>query len=301
MIKKILTTNTFSAKALRCLLLSLCFLLIINCSPSTGGDISSSPVEQTEPTNDPDHPSLIYKVLMPAKYFTVDKLNQLYLVTERNEVIKYDINGTEVFRYNNNFLENLTHVDVTDPFNILLYYPDYLTAITVDRTLSQVGEFNLTTLDFNKIQAIGTSNDGNIWLYDDLGFKLKKISKNGTLLRESVDLSLQLNYAPKPTFVMERENDVYLNDPEYGIIIFNIFGEYNSTLNNLKGIDRFQIFDNRLVYKKEKEIITYHLQSLDSKILKLPVELSASDDAMIQKNRLYVSNDSGLFVYQIEG
>ena len=253
-------------------LLAYCFIYIslMSCAPKLTTNPPLLTPDSAPPLLTPDpHPSLLYSIPLPSKYFTTDKLNQLYIVTERNEVIKYDAKGKEVFKYNNNFLEDLSHVDVTDPFNILLYYPDFLSIITLDRTMNKTGEFNLSNLNLIQVRAIGSSNDNNVWLYDELTFKLKKVARNGTILRESVDLNLQINYSPKPALLMERENAVYLNDPKFGIFIFNIFGEYDSVL-ELKEIDRFQVFDNQLIYKKGKQLFSYHLQSFHQKEIILP-------------------------------
>ncbi len=222
------------------------------------------------------------------------------LITDRNEVIKVRfINGKEVFRYNNNFLGDLSHIDVTDPFNILLYYSEFLTAITLDRTMSKTGEFNFTNLNLTQVKAIGTSNDNNVWLYDEITFKLLKVDRNGAILRNSVDLNLQMNYTSKPTFIIERENNVYLNDPNFGILIFNIFGEYDSLL-ELKDIDHFQIFDNQLIYKKGNQLLSYHLQSFNQKAIPLPIRLNNSDKVLVQQNRLFVRKTNSVDIYEIK-
>jgi len=238
--------------------------LMLSCA-----SVTSTQTTKESVTIDPDFESsdssvALYTIPLSSKSFATDKLNQLYLITEQNEIIKYDSKGKEVFRYNNNFLENLSHVDATDPFNLLLYYPDYLSVITLDRTMNKTGEFD----------------------------------RSGDVLRQSVDLNLQLNYPPKPIFLIEKENSIYVNDPAYGILIFNVFGEYESMI-ELKGINTFQIFDNRLLYKKGQEVFSYHLQTFDQRAIKLPVELKDSDEILIQKNRLFVRKTDRIEVYTL--
>jgi hypothetical protein len=288
-------------KLITCVFIYFC---LVSCAPknamitneSSESSILSSPDSSFLQTSSSTAP--LFSIPIQSKYFTTDKLNQLYIVTKNNEVIKYDAKGKEVFRYNNNFLENLSNIDATNPFNILLYYPDFLTVITLDRTMSKTGEFNLSNLNLIRVNAIGSSNDNNIWLYDEVAFKLKKIDRSSSVFRESIDLSLQLNYSLKPNFLIERENYVYLNDPDFGVVIFNIFGEYDSVL-KLKGIDRFQVFDNRLIYKKGEQVFSYHLQTFDQKVLELPVLLKKEEEILIRKNRLFVRKADKIEVFEI--
>ncbi len=274
-------------------------LFLVSCTPKFAPS-SAEPVEEIiEDDEVIVSKDLLFSIPVKAKYFATDKLNQFYTVTDKNEIIKFDSKGKEVFRYTNNYLDNLTHLDATDPFNILLYYPDFLSVITLDRTMNETGNFDLSNLNFIQVKAIGTSNDNNIWLFDEVAFKLKKINRNGTVLRQSVDLNLQMNHKPKPVFLIERENAVFVNDPEYGIIVFNIFGEYDSVL-NLKGLDQFQVLDNQLLFKKDKKMFSYHIQSLRQKEIKLPVELNASDEVLIQKNRVCIRKANRIEVYQLQ-
>ncbi len=280
-----------------------CFL--VSCTPKVAPPLHSSDTtsqinQDTTPRNQTsDNQKSLYTIPIATKSFSIDKLNQLYLVTNRNEVIKFDSKGKEVFRYNNNFLDNLKLVDATNPFNILLYYPDYFSAITLDRTMNQNGEFDLSNLNLFQTKAVGSSNDKNLWLYDEVAFKLKKINRSGMVLRESVDISLQINYSPKPIFLVERENMVYVNDPDYGILVFNNFGEYESLL-ELKDIEKFQVNNSRLFFKKGTKFFAYHLQSFIQKEILLPAKLESSDDILIGKNRIFVRKTNQVEVYEIE-
>jgi len=117
---------------------------------------------------------LIKSLPIEALLITSDKLQQLYVVTSKNDLIKYNSKGEELFRYSNNTLGELKHVDVTDPFNVLLYYPEFLTVLTLNRTLNPTGEFVLFDLNVLDVQSVALSNDNNIWLYDDVSFQIKK-------------------------------------------------------------------------------------------------------------------------------
>lgn len=229
----------------------------------------------------------------PLAYFTTDKLQQVYIVTPQNEVIKYDKRGKEVFRYNNNRLGHLAKVDVTNPFNILLYYPDYLKVITLDRTLSPVGEFNLIDLGVTNVKAIGLSNDNNIWLFDDLGFRLKKVDQFGKVLLESGDLSLLLNRGFVPNHIVERNNMVYVNVPDTGVFIFDNFGRYLSMI-ELKEVEEFQVIDDQLVFLRQGIISVLGTKTLKLTGWPIPKNRTSTSLINLRENNLFMADANGV-------
>lgn len=232
----------------------------------------------------------------PFAFFTTDKLQQIYAVTPRNEVIKYSPDGQEQFRFNNNTLGKLGHIDATDPFNLLLFYPDFQIAITLDRTMSKTGEFNLQDLDIFNVQAMATSRDNDIWLYDELNFQLKKINREGIIQSKSEDLNLLLGQAPEVQSIEARDNFVYLNAPNIGLLVFDNFGNYHKTI-PIKGIQAFQVLERQLIYQLQDQMYVFHLQALTETSLAIPKELSPKTQIRLQKNRLYALSEANLKVY----
>lgn len=232
----------------------------------------------------------------PFEFFTTDKLQQIYAVTPSNEVIKYSVDGQELFRFNNNTLGKLGHIDATDPFNLLLFYPDFQIAITLDRTMSKTGEFNLQNLGIFNVQAMATSRDNDIWLYDELNFQLKKINRDGIVQSRSEDLNLLLGQAPDAQSIEARENFVYLNAPNLGLLVFDNFGNYHKTL-PIKDIQWFQVLDKQLIYQSNEQMFVFHLKALTEAPLALPEGLSPKAQIRLQKNRLYVLSQTTLNVY----
>ena len=241
--------------------------------------------------------TLLGTINIKAKAFTTDKLGQIYVVTEKNEVIKYDPYGNEMFRFNNNRLGELQHIDATDPFNVLLYYSDYMTVVTLDRTLNQTLEYDLINLNLLEVKAIGMSNDNNVWLYDDVTFKLRKVDRKGQDLIESDDLNLLLFYTPTPNFILERANAVYVNNPETGVLVFDNYGQYIKTL-DFKNLDDFQVFNNQLIFRKEEKLMSFHLQPLVLQPIELPSNVNKTDDIRIQKNKLFIKKEDKILIYQ---
>ncbi len=272
---------------------SLLILLFFFCSSCSAQN--TSPITTTE--NDTSAYNLITEIGVEAKLIATDKLQQLYIVTEKNEVIKYNPEGKELFRFSNNTLGDLTHIDATNPFSVLLYYPDYMTVYTLGRTLNQTGEFNLFDLNLTDVQAVGMANDNNLWLYDDVFYKIKKINRKGDILRQSENLQNQLDKLIEPNFIVERENLLYVNDPKLGVLVFDIYGQYVKTL-DIKNLISFQIMGEQLIYQEENQLKSFHLKSLVSKIIDLPAGISNEHQVQIQKSNLFVMKKKSLLIYK---
>lgn len=192
----------------------------------------------------PDSSSVAQLAFLPGDFrdFTTDALQQVYAVTPKNEVLKYSPDGQLLFQYTNNRLSELTFVDATNPFNVLLYYADYQVAITLDRTLNKTGEFQLFQLGLINPAAVAVSNDNHLWVFDEVNDQLKKIGPDGQVLTQSDNLSLLLGVAPHPTQLSIKGNFVYANDPALGILVFDAFGQYDRLL-AIKGIQSLQATD----------------------------------------------------------
>ncbi len=239
---------------------------------------------------------LISSIPVEAKFFTSDKLQQLYIVTPDNTVIKYSPDGEELFRYNNNTIGELTHIDATNPFNLLLYYPEFQTAITLDRTLNKIGEFNLWDLQVVDVRAVGLAVDNGLWVFDAATYTLKKISQEGQLLRQSDNLSLLLGLTPSPSKLVARANFVYVNDPGTGILVFDNFGQYDRSL-PITGIDDFQVVENRILYQIDNAYFIYNLKSFGEMQFPLPQGIAEPLQVRLQKDQLYVLLEKRLNVY----
>ncbi len=237
------------------------------------------------------------QIPVQANFFTTDNLKQVYVVNHKNELIKYNSQLEEVFRFSNNTLGQLTYVDVTNPFNILLYYPDFRALITLDRTLNKTGEFDLFDLDIEEVQAVALSNDNNIWLYDDVTFKIKKINRQGKKLVESDNLSFLLGHTIAPNFILEKANTLYVNSPAHGVLIFDLFGRYQNTL-SIKGLERFQVEGGHLVYYQAEQLFSFHLKSLLTKSSYIPHPEKGISALHIQRATLYLQREKQIELYR---
>jgi hypothetical protein len=217
----------------------------------------------------------------------LDALGQLYVVTERNELIQYRADGTEGYRYNNNTLGKLAIIDPSNPFSLLLYYPDFQTIILLDRTLSEKGRIVLSDLNLLNIELVALANDNFIWVYDEADMQLKKLDQSGTINFTSDRLNLLLPAGPDPNQLLAGNNRLLLNDPALGVLLFDQFGRLESTL-PIVGAESLQLMnDQTLIYLRMGKLFRYDLRALRESVLDLQLPCTDRCELLIGKEKMY--------------
>lgn len=240
----------------------------------------------------------VWSIPQNARWIAADQLRQLYVVTPSNEVIKYSSEGEVLYRYNNNTLGTLQYLDATDPFSLLLYYPDYQVVQVLDRTLNLMAEFRLWQYGIFQPRAIGMANDNQLWIYDEAVFRLKKLDPNGKVLAQSDDLNLLLGKQPRPDMLLVRQNRIWLLDSEQGIIVFDNFGQYSHTL-TLQNLSRIRIFDDKSIWCfVQHEWKCFDALTFLPRTVHIPADLAANPHTIIFPDYLFTLEPDGVSAWK---
>ena len=231
--------------------------------------------------------------------FTVDNLDNIYILNSRNQVKKLNANGDSVGVYNDiKKYGQATLLDVSNPLKILLYYKDYATVVVLDRFLNAVNIIDLRKQNIFQVKAIGQSYDNKLWVYDELEGKLKKIDEDGKLLQETPDFRLLLGQAPTPIKIFDENKYVYLYDSLKGVYVFDYFGSLKNNImidhwQNFKVTGKY-IFGTRLDMLYRYEISTFRVDEW-----KIPEEIYKSRSFNFSSTSLYVLKKEGIEIYSI--
>jgi hypothetical protein len=115
--------------------------------------------------------------------FTVDNLDNIYILNSRNQVKKLNANGDSVAIFNDvKRFGQATLIDVSNPLKVLLFYKDFATVVVLDRFLNVVNSIDLRKQNILQAKAIAQSYDNKIWVFDELESKLKKVEEDGKIL-----------------------------------------------------------------------------------------------------------------------
>lgn len=193
--------------------------------------------------------ALAHRFEAEVQVLSTDKLKQIYYVSPRQVLYKCNEQGQVLFEFSNRYLGTLSKVDASDPFDILLFYPDYQTILFLDRTLNMTADIRLKAEQFPLPALVALGRDRQVWIYDAALNTLNRIDRQGNIKSSSQDLSLLLGRRFTPNQLVCNERGIYLVDPEQGVLVFDLFAQFQSFL-PLGGIEQVQTFDQFLLYRR---------------------------------------------------
>ncbi len=239
---------------------------------------------------------------IPGNYTSmdIDVLENIYLITERtNRLKKIKSNGDSVAVFNDvKKYGNPSFIDVSNPLKTLVYYKNFSTVVILDRLLSLRNSINLRNAGIFKVNALATSYDNNIRLFDEQDLKLKKIDDDGNILTESNDFRQIFDTVPSPSFLVERDNYIYLYDEARGFYIFDYYGSLKNNLPFLHW-QHIAVAGNRLMGFAGDTLYSYELNSLNLKTYKLPDFFSGYEDIKAINGNVFLLRKDGVEVYKI--
>lgn len=238
-----------------------------------------------------DKPLIIKK---PHDYFTIDNLGNMFLIKD-HEIIKYLSNGNYFSRYSSLKLGTITNVDATNGLRIMLFYKDYQQIVFLDNQLSQKSDpVNLEDLGFEQTELVCPSANSGFWLFNKSNNELIRFDDHLKKLASTGNLKQVLQTELKPNFMIEHNGYLYLNCPETGIYVFDIFGAFSKVI-SIKNLKDFQVNEEIIYFLKANKLCSYNYKLFDEKCDTITTHKLNS--AMFYKNKKYISNNDTLFVY----
>ena len=231
-----------------------------------------------------------------TRFIEVDHMNQLYCVSGDHSIYKYNDKGELLYTFSENRLGQISQLDVSNPLRILVYFSDFTTLIYLDRTLSEISRQDLSTIDFAQTQTIAQASDNNIWFFDNERYTLKKINEQNNIIFESNDLNLLLETDIYPIKLKEFELQLYLNAPENGILVFDLFGNFIKTI-GIQSLDYFQLMENQLFYLKDGKLNSYNLTSFQHAELDIPLPWDEALQVCIGQDKIYLRKLNIVSIY----
>ena len=219
--------------------------------------------------------------------FTVDNLDNIYILNSRNQVKKINANGDSVAVYNNiRKFGQTTLIDVSNPLKVLLYYKDFATVAMLDRFLNVVNTVDLRKQNILQAKAIAQSYDNKIWVYDEVENKLKKVDESGKLLQETPDFRLLLDVAAQPIKIFDENKFVYLYDSTYGVYVFDYYGTLRNNI-MITGWQNFKVAGKYIYGSKADTLYRYDISDFQYDEWKLPGQLQNALSFNFTAGRVY--------------
>ncbi|MCB0795376.1 MAG: hypothetical protein KDB88_11620 [Flavobacteriales bacterium] len=229
--------------------------------------------------------------------FTTDELGNIYALHD-DEVELYNARGELGIRNSTKTFGRIVSVDAFYSLKPLLFSRDQGQIAMLDNTLSLQGSvINLPRRGFPQVVLVSASVQNAFWLYDERELQLIRVD---ALLREIAAtgrIDQLLGITPQPLQMHELDNWLYVNSPEHGILVFDLFGTYYKTLPVL-GADRFHVRGNGVYFVKDGSFFRYDLRDLIIESMPLPREIAERKlrDAHMEQGHLYLLYDDEIVI-----
>jgi hypothetical protein len=244
----------------------------------------------------------IFEQTIPGSYnsFNVDAIGNIYLITTTDQLKKIKSDGTLFAVYNDvKRYGKISAINVHNPLKILIYYKNYSVIVMLDKLLSFRNQIELKPLQFIDVNAVATTYDNNIWIYDEQNFKIKKLDDKGVLLLETADLRTLFDIAPSAEKLLDEDNQLYLIDKEQGVFIFDYYGAYNRNI-PLKDLSHVAVGKNCLFGFTDTTMEVIQLNNMASKKYTLPILAEKIKSLNFINNRLYILTQTSLNIYRLD-
>ncbi|MEO8583708.1 MAG: hypothetical protein ABI415_07915 [Flavitalea sp.] len=233
----------------------------------------------------------------PIINFSVDNLGNVYLLFQNGQLKKLTPDGDSAAVFNNvRKYGKLYSIDVTNPLKVLLYYRDFGTVVTLDRFLNVRSTLDLRTQNSLQVKAIGQSYDNNIWIFDEIESKLKKIADDGHLLDQSNDFRQIFDSTPSPNKIIDQNKTVYLYDPAKGVYEFDYYSAFKSRIPFLGWTD-FNVVNDAIVGRDKTFLYRYNAGSLQLQQFPVPAFMNEAEKIVIAPGMVYLLKDGAIMVY----
>jgi len=235
------------------------------------------------------------------KIFEIDNLGNIYLVTNNNQLKKINSNFDSIATFNDTKrYGNISLIDVTNPLKILVYYKDFATILELDRFFNIINTIDLHKQNLTGVNLIASSYDNNIWLFDEVNYKLKKIDDFGNILSETVDVRMLFdadNYFSM-NFLKDNNKEIFLYNKQNGLFVFDYYGGLKHRY-AIAGLTDLQFDKNVFIgLDVSNKIQQCNLQLMKTDVLRTNIDFSVVKKFIYTANCVYVITKEGLLVYK---
>lgn len=229
--------------------------------------------------------------------FTTDHLGNVYLIKndEVEKVAPYNIKNSINLSFSDPSLGEVKHIDAFNPMRIMLLYTPFNRIVFLDNKLNSLSTgFNPEELGLYDVQLSSISDQNRIWLYDQ---NLDQIvlwnPRIDGIEYSSQNITQIAGVENKPNFLVSDMNGVYINLPEVGILVFDVFGNFKKII-EVKGLTYFQIKDHRLYYYQKGELFMVGLKNPLLRKVRLPFK--GIKKLRIENQLLYLQLAEGILI-----
>ena len=230
-----------------------------------------------------------------AQNFTTDNFGNIYVINQ-SELKKYNSDGKLTHTYSNNNNGIISSIDVSNPVRILFFYQEYYSLIFLDNTLSPISDFQYFDINIYEPVLVCSSVQNGFWIFENTNNQLIHFTEN-----YKKNNSIRINLFEKsfePNFILERNNQIYINYPDTGIVVYSNLCNFQKII-QIKNLINFQITEENLLYfdTLKQAITVYNFKQENLFDIDIPRK-EKKTNARIEQDRLYFLIGNLLYIYR---
>lgn len=238
----------------------------------------------------------VYSIDTPAKFIETDILQNLYIITSNNAILKYDSSGKLLISQQFKNYGEIASIDVTNPLNPEIFFAGQNKIVITDNNLNNVSETGLENSTIQQYAVGCRASAGGYWLYDAQNLKIKRIDQDNITQIETPNLATLRIRDINPAYMTENSPWLYISIPSNGIAVFDQFGAYYKNV-PVKNLLRFQVVKNTIVYYTDSTLNYFDIGTNEQKAVNLPFLNAEVQDVKISSHRYWVQTKKGVQTY----
>ena len=240
---------------------------------------------------------IIYKGHAPSDHFYTDHLENIYFI-DKHKIFKVETSSGIISEYGSLSDGTISSADVSNPFNILLFYRDFNQVVFLDNKLAKLrSEINMSGLGIEQAILSCSSGSGGLWVFSDRDNRLVYFNHQLRNNHQSKTISSITGSSTKPVYMIENQNKLFLYIAGEGILVFDRFASYLKTV-PYSGPERFQVLGDRIVYFYEGELLSLDIETFEMTSLDLPSGLKI-DDVYLQSEGLFLLTGNRIKLFRL--
>lgn len=190
---------------------------------------------------------------------------------------------------------SITTIDAGDPMKIIVFYKDLSLITFLDNFLAEGSSIQLMDFGLDQAEVVCKALNNGIWVYDVKQDKLVKISSSLQIEVQILNIQRIIGESFHPTQMLERNNGLYLNDPEKGIFVFDNYGAFIRKIPELN-VSKFNVIEDILTFRRNNDIYSLNKETLE--LFKIYSDSTMTDFSITEK-KLYILNADSLHIYKL--
>ncbi len=209
------------------------------------------------------NPVIHIKFSDQKSHIDIDGFGNIYVITD-NEIVKYNASGVLQKKFSTKRYGKIDFVDAMNPLKVLVYYKDFQQLLFLDNQLTESSSMiSIETLGYEQTSLVCSSSNNSFWLYDKQNNELSRFDSELKSLVKTGNLKRILDIDIKPNFMQEHNNYVYVNCPNEGILVFDIYGTFYKTI-PLKNLKEFNVVNGDVFYYENSTLKQYQAQTFNT-------------------------------------